>query len=57
MGNKELVYHIVRQLSEDSRLWNFMLKKKRKERENVNGEKIVMIHTAFLKIIPSCKQK
>lgn len=56
MGNKELVYHIVRQLSEDSRLWNFMLIKKRKERENVNGEKIVMIHTAFLKIIP-CKQK
>lgn len=39
MGNKELVYHIVRQLSEDSRLWNFMLKKKRKERENVNGKK------------------
>lgn len=31
MGNNELVYHIVRQLSEDSRLWNFMLKKKEKK--------------------------
>lgn len=35
MGNKELVNHIVRQLSEDSRLWNFMLKKKKEKKEKM----------------------
>lgn len=39
MGNKELVYHIVRQLSEDSRLWNFMLIKKKKRKRKCEWRK------------------
>lgn len=46
MGNKELVYYIVRQLFEDFRFC--YVEKKRKERENVNGKRnLVMLKKIF----------